>query len=764
MGRKRSFHRGGPGKKKRKRRNLVEINEKAKKHMQKELEKKKLQAQRSEGVLEKSAPQQHHSFQPESSSESEEETSAYDELLSSLRGGERIEENEDSETDDDTDEEDVIEEEFAVREMEGRDGDVSDEEIQSDGKEQDERQVKDEGDDDNEDDDNEDDDGVGDIDGVDDEVEKDFEEEQESDEDVEDDDDGDDGDIENQQNNKDPFFLRVNTDLPEKDVEELKTKKLEKVYDLKWPTLGQLILSSSCKSRLSIPDITKDRDYQKLHIRKRLFDQWPSVNKECLVGDRSEIFSPLQRELFSIMNNYMDLVYTEETHENSQEIRKVYCLHVINHVVKTRNTVLKHNSSLSINPAVDSEDFRDQGLTRPKALFIVPFRHSVVQLVQTIIDLLLPKGGQHVSHKKRFSEEYGDKYAGKVDPKKPEDWQKTFAGNIDDHFKIGISLSKKSLKLYTPFYQSDIIIASPLGLRTIIGSKGDKQQDYDFLSSLEILVMDQTDIFLMQNWEHVLHILDYMHLQPKDSHGVDFSRVRMWALNGWSKFFRQTLLFSQLSCPEIKAVVNKHCKNFAGLVSVTNPTIDGAICQVATQLQQVFHRMKVDSFISDADERFKFFTTKILPRYKDALLKGTVIFIPSYFDYVRVRNYFRREGLNFCQVCEYSSSSEVSRVKQYMTKGSRHFLLYTERFHFFQRILLRGLHHIIFYQLPTYPHFYSEFCNMLQNLDEASDITCCILYSKYDTQRMARVVGMKRFTQMLQSPKDVHMLISGEND
>lgn len=40
-------------------------------------------------------------------------------------------------------------------------------------------------------------------------------------------------------------------------------------------------------------------------IRKRLFGQWPSVNKECLVGDRSEIFTPLQRELFSVMNNYM---------------------------------------------------------------------------------------------------------------------------------------------------------------------------------------------------------------------------------------------------------------------------------------------------------------------------------------------------------------------------------------------------------------------------------------------------------------------------
>ena len=29
------------------------------------------------------------------------------------------------------------------------------------------------------------------------------------------------------------------------------------------------------------------------------------------------------------------------------------------------------------------------------------------------------------------------------------------------------------------------------------------------------------------------HVFEHLHLQPKDSHDVDFSRVRMWCLNGW---------------------------------------------------------------------------------------------------------------------------------------------------------------------------------------------------------------------------------------
>ena len=52
-----------------------------------------------------------------------------------------------------------------------------------------------------------------------------------------------------------------------------------------------------------------------------------------------------------------------------------------------------------------------------------------------------------------------------------------------------------------------------------------------------------------------------LHLQPKDSHGVDFSRVHEWALAGMSYVYCQTVILSAFTTPEINALFNTHCKS-----------------------------------------------------------------------------------------------------------------------------------------------------------------------------------------------------------
>ncbi|XP_018328902.1 digestive organ expansion factor homolog isoform X1 [Agrilus planipennis] len=281
-----------------------------------------------------------------------------------------------------------------------------------------------------------------------------------------------------------------------------------------------------------------------------------------------------------------------------------------------------------------------------------------------------------------------------------------------------------------------------------------------------MLILDQTEIFLMQNWDHVLHIFNHIHLQPKDSHGTDFSRVRTWALNGWSKYYRQTLIFSSVVLPEINAIFNNKCFNYAGKVRAINLTKFGTICQVYVQLPHVFQKFYTENIIDTVEERFKFFINKIVPQHMDTLMRQTLIYVTNYFDFVRLRNHFKREDIGFVQICEYSKEGKVARARDMFFHGDAHFLLYTERFHFFNRIRVKGIRHLIFYSPPNVPHFYYEMCNLMQEsnmnkkIGSMSNMTVTVLYSKYDINQLSAIVGTDRAVRMIESERNVHMLVT----
>ncbi|XP_038250881.1 U3 small nucleolar RNA-associated protein 25 homolog isoform X2 [Dermochelys coriacea] len=490
---------------------------------------------------------------------------------------------------------------------------------------------------------------------------------------------------------EDPFKQHMNKELEEKEIGNISSSS-KSTIQLKWPTLGQLVFSSSLQQpRTFKPD--KEADLKRLHLHKTLESTWPKVNSQflsTLTKQNNHPFTLLQKELFCIMNQYKDLFYPERTAlGNGEEVRHAYCLHAMNHILKANAQVLSNNAKRrDQKPAVDNDDFRDQGLTRPKVLIVVPFRESALRVVQIFISLLESESKKRidVSNKKRFKGEFGsDPDEKPPNLKRPEDYEAVFSGNIDDHFRIGVAILQKSMRLYAPFYSSDIIIASPLGLRTIIGAEGEKKRDFDFLSSIEILIIDQADVYLMQNWEHILHLMNHLSLLPLESHGVDFSRVRMLNLNNWSKYYRQTLLFSALQDPQINSIFNKNCFNYRGQVAVRNVPSIGSISHVVVQLPHVFRRLEAESSVSVIDERFQFFIDKVLPEYRDAIMSHTLIYIPSYFDYVRLRNYFKKEELNFTHICEYTKRSGISRARQFFLKGEKQFLIFTERFHFYKR-------------------------------------------------------------------------------
>ena len=147
---------------------------------------------------------------------------------------------------------------------------------------------------------------------------------------------------------------------------------------------------------------------------------------------------------------------------------------------------------------MECEDMRDQGFSRGRVVILCAYRSIAYEVVQQLLKLC--PNAKQVFNKQKFEKEYSPGYNdaeegdGKNKSKKkkkadkendgaiPDDLGRSDAehvtrGNADDKFRFGLSIARKAVKLYTPFYDSDILICSPLGLKMTIG-----EQDAEILT------------------------------------------------------------------------------------------------------------------------------------------------------------------------------------------------------------------------------------------------------------------------------------------
>lgn len=178
--------------------------------------------------------------------------------------------------------------------------------------------------------------------------------------------------------------------------------------------------------------------------------------------------------LLATLASYRDIFHPRITIPTHDSVRATLALHAMNHVHKTRSRVLKNNEWLAKSATSDGDreerDTRDQGFTRPKVLILAPLRSSALKWVRHLVAI---SQADQVENLARFEAEYAlpdgavDKLAQRRE-EYPDDHVDTFEGNIDDSFRLGLKVTRKSVKLFSEFYQADVIVASPLGLRTSI--------------------------------------------------------------------------------------------------------------------------------------------------------------------------------------------------------------------------------------------------------------------------------------------------------
>lgn len=552
----------------------------------------------------------------------------------------------------------------------------------------------------------------------------------------------------------DPFTIHFGG--PDDD-KELKQKILA-VKENNWSIMEPMKMQK-WSSTLKIPQVSGSNPEPRSHKISTLKEL---ALKQRLREPSGKLMPPMDKLSGNLAFNlfkYRDILFPHRNLGIGEVLRKLACLHAINHVFKTRDVVIKDNARLAREDAQEDVEYRDQGFTRPKILVILPTRNSCVKYVDTIISLCEP---EQQENKKRFQETYGTGENPSQD--KPEDFRELFSGNDDDMFRLGLKFTRKTVKFFAQFYNSDIIFASPLGLRIALGADDPKKQDHDFLSSIEVVIFDQTDAMLMQNWEHVEYIFEHLNLQPKEAHGCDFSRVRTWYLDGNAKYFRQTILLSAFNFPPLNRLFTHQMLNVEGKVKYSQVE-DGAMIDFNIAVKQTFSRFDFGTPIAEPNNRFKYFTTAIVPFViKQSKLStgegaGLLIYLSTYADFVRVRNYLatssETQAISFGSISEYTSVKDVARARSHFLSGRHAVLLYTERAHHFRRYRLKGVKKIIMYGLPENPKFYKEIvgdylgATIAAGKLDARSASVRALFSPLDILKLERIVGTGRHLSML---------------
>ncbi|KAF2260100.1 U3 small nucleolar RNA-associated protein 25 [Lojkania enalia] len=525
-------------------------------------------------------------------------------------------------------------------------------------------------------------------------------------------------------------------------------KRLKAITEHRWTAEKVDVAGGRCV--LQVPDVN-----QKASPRLKMKSARDVNLKPRLLGNAQGVlgqFDAVEQALAPSIFDYQDVLFGARTVRNAGRLRYITCLHALNHIYKTRDRVIKNNGRFARDQDNEDLELRDQGFTRPKVLFLLETKQACVRVVQAMTDLC---NFEQQENKTRFLDNFSlpeDKFS----DDKPDDFRELFDGNDENEFRIGLKFTRKTLKLFSKFYTSDIILASALGLRRAIETGNSKKKDYDFLSSIEVVVMEQADATLMQNWEHAEYVFSHLNLQPRDAHGCDFSRVRSWYLEGQATNLRQTVILSAYLTPRIMTLYNKYMRNASGRLKFTPDYAIGEIETLNYGIKQTFTRFDSPSHISDPDSRFKYFTSTVLP-HVSRLPKpvqggqGILIFIPSYLDFVRLRNSLVDSDWSYGIVSEYSSPTDVRRARSHFMSGKYSLLLYTGRAHHFHRYNIRGVRHVVFYSVPENPKFYAEAVSWIGRTIErgesgARECGVRVVFSKWERGELERVVGSKRST------------------
>ena len=532
------------------------------------------------------------------------------------------------------------------------------------------------------------------------------------------------------------------------------------------------------------------------------------VEKLITYDNKYDVFE--KENFYPIFYKYLDSYKDIQVNWNNLEIRtklmKIYLFHILNHILKRKeeielndnidkiinNTAITDNQKLNkelfrshesefiseyynkhVNPKTKLDDsytnkdfityhkeikekyedindkdeinIKDQGFTCPKVLILVPYKKHARIILEEMINIFSNNNWKGITNKKKFKDEYSE-----------------FDSN-DDCFRMGINISffENKMKLYSPFDESDIILASPLGLKLATPTDNDKtfknNKVYDFLSSIEIFLMDFSEVFIYQNIEHLNEILSFINKQPKNNQNiVDINRIKGNYANNFGEFLRQNIIVSHFKSLDIDLSINDICKNINGKVLFDGPyenqpeLIKKEFSETYNYMNSKNYEIRYEFKIlrdlkgeDDFDEKFKYFTKNIWQNLYESFEKHTIIFISSTFDYLRLKSFFKQKSKSVCYISEDTDKKDWQRNRLYFENGKYKFLLYNERAHIYKKINLKFAKNIFFYSLPEDPKIFNDLIHLIDPVNYNKNLEKYNIESKQnEIQKFGSVIAL----------------------
>ena len=587
--------------------------------------------------------------------------------------------------------------------------------------------------------------------------------------------------------------------LDENEIKILKSKKIKK-YKLYNHLIGEYEYKDK-KGDISLNKYTNiSRWFKDVDISE--------VEKLITYNNNYDLFE--KNNFFPLFYKYLDSYKDIQVNWNNLEIRtqlmKIYLFHILNHILKRKeeielndnidklinNTVVTDNQKLNkelfrsheteflseyytkhVNPKTKLDDsysnkdfityhkeikekyenitdkdeinIKDQGFTSPKVLILVPYKKHARIILEEIINIFSNNNWKGITNKKKFKDEYSE-----------------FDSN-DDCFRMGINISffENKMKLYSPFDESDIILASPLGLKLAAPSENDKtfknNKVYDFLSSIEIFLMDFSEVFIYQNMEHLNEILSFLNKPPKNNQNiVDINRIKENYANNYGEYLRQNIIISHFKCLDIDVSINEVCKNINGKILFDGPyenqpeLIKKEFSEKYNYMNSKNYEIRYEFKIlrdlkgeDDFDEKFNYFTKNIWQNLYESFEKHTIIFIISTFDYLRLKSFFKKKSKSVCYISEDTDKKDWQRNRLYFENGKYKFLLYNERAHVYKKINLKFAKNIFFYSLPEDPKIFNDLIHLIDPVNYNNNLEKYKIESKQnEIQKFGSVIAL----------------------